>query len=608
MIKRAMAAVLALCMAAAFGVGAMAASFSDLISPFHDWAAEQIEEMTILGIIKGYSDGTYRPDQEIKKIEALVLVARAAGFTNENYSDFTAYASELYSLALEDYDIDYKDEISFLLYKGILSEDELDDYIGEDEYSTSLLRYEAAILFTKLLGAEEEVKAATVTVLDYTDAAQIPASAKPYVEYVTEQSIMNGVYDIEKPDEQNFSPNTAVTRAQAAVLLHRVLEKTDLSVSSGIVTQVEDDTISYREASGVIERVSKGSAVKLTVNGAQDETDAIKVGSYIALIYSGDSLIQIETFTQEADEVIEGQVTAITDNRISIKPPSSSTSRTAYFADSVSVTYDGVASVLSAIKVDDYVSVSIKNNRATAIAAQTPTNTYIGTVTAMDISGVEVVMTVETSDEEMEFTVPDSASVNKNGSAASLSQVLVGDRVSVTVTYGAVSAIRATNTKSTAVGIITEINIATQSSIKVRVSDEVVTYPLSLTAEIYVSDVEADIYSLRLGQSVTLNLEGGTITSVYAKASAVSGQYTGTVKSVNTNYGYIQLSITESDATVSDRQIFVEKSGSSVTAKIYNSATGRDVSLSTIKEGDSITVVGSTTNGAFVASTILILP
>ena len=48
-------------------------AFPDVLSPDHDWASEQIEEMTDLGIIKGYTDGAFKPDKSVSRIEAFLL-------------------------------------------------------------------------------------------------------------------------------------------------------------------------------------------------------------------------------------------------------------------------------------------------------------------------------------------------------------------------------------------------------------------------------------------------------------------------------------------------------------------------------------------------------
>ena len=140
MTKKILSAVLALCLAASMGLTALAkSSFSDVISPDYDWAADEIEEMTTLGIIKGYTDGTFRPAITIRKIEALLLLSRAAGYSNADYEPFVHYAISLYTPVLEKYDLGatynlYKDEVAFLLYKGVLSDDELDSWLGSAGY------------------------------------------------------------------------------------------------------------------------------------------------------------------------------------------------------------------------------------------------------------------------------------------------------------------------------------------------------------------------------------------------------------------------------------------------------------------------------------------
>ena len=74
------------------GTASAKSTFSDVLTPDHDWASKQIEEMSELGIIKGYTDGTFKPDNAINKIEALLLFSRVAGFSDSEYSAIVDYA------------------------------------------------------------------------------------------------------------------------------------------------------------------------------------------------------------------------------------------------------------------------------------------------------------------------------------------------------------------------------------------------------------------------------------------------------------------------------------------------------------------------------------
>ena len=103
--------------------------FPDVLSPDHDWASSQISSMTNLGIIKGYTDGTFKPDKSISKIEAVILFSRVSGYSNSEYSAVADLAYEKYQYLLQNLNLDaynsFKKEIAFLVYKGIVSESEI---------------------------------------------------------------------------------------------------------------------------------------------------------------------------------------------------------------------------------------------------------------------------------------------------------------------------------------------------------------------------------------------------------------------------------------------------------------------------------------------------
>ena len=81
----------------------------------------------------------------------------------------------------------------------------------------------------------------------------------------------------------------------------------------------------------------------------------------------------------------------------------------------------------------------------------------------------------------------------------------------------------------------------------------------------------------------------------------------GTVESVSTAYGYINMLVTNETGSTSE-QVFVSKIGSTVNAKILNGETGREIMLKEIKSGDYVIATGAYNNGAFVAKTIVVTP
>ena len=64
-----------LCLAAAVLAGQAFAAFSDL--PQTHWANEAVAQMAEQGILEGYPDGTFRPDETLTRAQFLAMVVRA---------------------------------------------------------------------------------------------------------------------------------------------------------------------------------------------------------------------------------------------------------------------------------------------------------------------------------------------------------------------------------------------------------------------------------------------------------------------------------------------------------------------------------------------------
>ena len=91
------------------------AAFKDMQDDRLSWAKTAVEEMAEAGLIKGYEDGSFRPDNAVTKQEALVLISRIVGFSDKSSKNYAEIASEIYAETLEKYATPYKSEISYLL-------------------------------------------------------------------------------------------------------------------------------------------------------------------------------------------------------------------------------------------------------------------------------------------------------------------------------------------------------------------------------------------------------------------------------------------------------------------------------------------------------------
>jgi len=592
-----------------------ASAFPDVLSPDHDWAAEQIEEMTDLGIIKGYTDGTFKPDKAINKIEALLLFARVAGYSNENYSAIVEFAYDKYQYMLEEIDIEaynsYKKEIAFLLYKGIFADDEIAAYLEDGQYADEFPRADAAKLLANLMDAK--ILDVDSSELDFADADDIDDSVAGYIAYVVENGFMNGV--AKDDGTVVFDAEAPLSRAQVCVLLYRIMTNLEMSVEAGTVFDIdtESSVIEFENADGDDKSYIIPNDAKIVIDGVAGKLEDVLENSGIVVVRHGKGIYSVEVISPESNKTVKGSVEGVVsrDNyaRVSVKLDETGEVVSYYGESQFDVTTDGVADSMKSLKVGDYVVIKLLGTQIVSIDRLTAEATVQGTLKAINLNSpitISVLTVEEISEKETvsEYTVSDEVTIRRDGNKASLRDILVGDKVVLTVKRGDVTKIIATSTKGSATGSVTAIKIAAQSSVTISANGVETEYAIDMNAQYIVAGTEATIYDLRLGNVVTLTLSGSTATKIEQTAASSTTTKSGTVDSISTAYGYINMI----GSNAVSEQIFASKTGSTIGAKIINGETGKEITFKNIKKGDYIIATGAYSNGAFIAKTIVVTP
>ena len=590
-------------------------AFPDVLSPDHDWAAEQIAEMTDLGIIKGYTDGTFKPDRAISKIEALILFSRVAGYSDKSYAQIADFAYEKYQYLLEEADLDnydsFKKEISFLLYKGVISEDDIIEYLEDEQYLEDFPRKDAAKFLANLMDAD--IVKTDADELEFSDNNKIDDDDAGYIAYVVENGFMNGV---QKDDGTIvFDAEGGMSRAQVCVLLYRIMDKLQMSFEAGKVFKVDTEggTIEFENEDGDDKSYIIPDDAKIIIDGAIGKLEEILENSEILVARHGKSIYSIEVLNPESNKTVKGTVEGVVarDNyaRVTVLVEETGEKVSYYGTEGFKVTTDGVADDMKSLKVDDYVVIKLLGTKIVSIDRLTAEATLQGTLKAINLNTpmtLSVSTVEEVSEEEniSEYEISEEATVRRNGERASLRDVLPGDKVVLTVKLGKITKIVATSTKGSVTGTVKSITIASQSYVTLSTDGVESQYAISMEAEYIVAGSKATIYDLRLGNMVTLTLSGSTATKIEQTAASSTTTKSGTVESISTSYGYINI-IT--NGAVSE-QVFASKVGSSIGAKIIDGETGKEIAFKNIKKGDYVIATGAYTNGAFVDKTIVVTP
>ncbi len=586
-----------------------AAKFDD-VTETYSWASEAIEEMAEDGIIKGYEDGSFRPANPVTKLESLVLSARILGISDAANEELVSVFAEKYDTLIAKYELPYgNNEIAYLLGIGVISEDEVDSYISNADRAQGLKRYELAVLLTKNMSAEEKVKQNLVSVLDYADEADIPSFAKKYVEYVTEQGLMQGMSATE------FSPNTTVNRAQMALVLYKLQNLVDVERLNAVVKSVDDvmGIIKLEDSEGTQYSYTLTEDSALRFEGEKIAVKDISAGYKAVITTKNAALASIDFITPDIEEIFSGSVVSV------VKNPSTGTMITFnkftagenteevkyYLSDTAKITYESEKATVDRLSVGSFAYVTIEKGKIEVLEAMSKTQSVGGTVAEVftDERGV-VISILDKEDYVTEYVAKSDVTVSKNSkTTATLSDVHVGDSVSVTLEYGLIKKIVATSRTTSKTGFIEEIHITNSPFVVIKMDGESKKYPLSSGVEILINGNKGTIYDLRLSTSANVTLDSETITKIDTTAASTIAQITGTVDLVNASYNFLQ--ITYYDSTMQQnitQQVYVNKN-----TTIMNNSTGKDVSLKNIPIGSSVSIIGSATSGLFEATTIIVI-
>ena len=164
------------------------------------WAESTIRSLVAAGVVSGYDDGTYKPQNPVTKGEFIKLLLAANGTAIQ--SGFTNYEDVNKSWA--------KDNVYTALSLGIC-----DNIAGSSSVfgvDDPITRVQAAALMGRLVGD------GSGGTLSFTDAAAVPEWAAVPLADCAELGLITGM------DDGSFAPDNNLTRAEAAVIVERVMD------------------------------------------------------------------------------------------------------------------------------------------------------------------------------------------------------------------------------------------------------------------------------------------------------------------------------------------------------------------------------------------------
>ncbi|MFN6568089.1 beta-Ig-H3/fasciclin [Nostoc minutum NIES-26] len=182
-------------------------NFTDVSSDY--WALPFIQALAQRGVITGFPDGTFKPNQSVTRAEFAALIQKAF---NQNP------VRQLSSSGFRDVPANYwaADAIREAYETGFLT-----GYPGDlFQPNQQIPKVQALVALTSGLGLSANDNASNINSTYYTDASAIPNYAVNNVAAATQARIV-----VNYPNVNQLNPQVSLTRAEAAALLYQALVK-----------------------------------------------------------------------------------------------------------------------------------------------------------------------------------------------------------------------------------------------------------------------------------------------------------------------------------------------------------------------------------------------
>ena len=168
-----------------------ATTFSDISG---HWAKNYIQKAVALGIVNGYSDGTFRPESNVTRAEFTKMLNTTLGNNGTVNAVFSDVSSEQWF---------YQD-----VCKGVAASFVNGYSEGTFCPDNSITRQEAAVILARVIPAA----GVSDTLASYTDANEIANWARNSMEKIVGKSYMTGA-------DKTLTPTASLTRGQAAKII-----------------------------------------------------------------------------------------------------------------------------------------------------------------------------------------------------------------------------------------------------------------------------------------------------------------------------------------------------------------------------------------------------
>ena len=243
--------------------------FKEMVAQFIDmgshWADVTIGKLIELGVINGYGDGTFRPDNTITRAEFSTIVRKAFKYDEAEGNSFDDTSNHW-----------AKNEVHTLVCSGVIDKAEYGDLYIPDK---NITRLEMAKMIVRAVGLSEQAVDMAGNDTRFVDNAEIPTADRGYIIIASDNGIINGYPDL------TFKPYGEATRAEASTMVINALD---------YLTSIDEGMEQYKNKDGLVD-ADKLPAKSFEEEGLDDIEDYISFEiDGIKMSYHPEEIIEVK--------------------------------------------------------------------------------------------------------------------------------------------------------------------------------------------------------------------------------------------------------------------------------------------------------------------------
>lgn len=226
--------------------------FTDVSETY--WAKDEIDSLVQLGVVKGFENNTFRPNDKVtrEQFASLITLSFYLDIPTDGVQTFRDVAGTRWSYgAIE------------------AAKDFLTGYYppnGKAFFNPTgkATREDVAVALVKTMGYQpDDLEDPEILDRTFYDADEVSPNLQTYVALAVEKKLISGYQD------GTFRPDTAVTRAESAALLYRVLKNSASDSQQSLVLNVDAPETTSTSTFYVTGDVTKGA--KVYINNKEAE-------------------------------------------------------------------------------------------------------------------------------------------------------------------------------------------------------------------------------------------------------------------------------------------------------------------------------------------------